>query len=237
MKNIQEKLERGINYFGSGSYNSDRFNDFFEEFKESFTYQLKMVNATKIEFSKGHFYISGFFLVGEQWYYFSIPDVRDAYASKMLVRTAKDNKDYTGGQNNYLYIQPAMYKQLKSKFGLEIKTTSNNKKSLNDKRAAIIQKFKDNGYVSARVDSANQACWIGFGIGEVYDKRVSVTQHKLGRCIVRVSCKTEDFNMTYDTTTKRLEARAVNLSEEQLLNSLTLPKTIEYRRNPFSGEG
>ena len=72
--------------------------------------ELKVINATDIVFSIGHYYISGFFTVGEQAYYFSISDVRYFPEEKMLVRTAKHYKDFTGGANNYIKIGVGMFK-------------------------------------------------------------------------------------------------------------------------------
>lgn len=53
----------------------------------------------------GHFYIYGFFEndLKNTWAYFDIPDVRffqDGWIHSVLIRTAKDNKDYVGGKNN-----------------------------------------------------------------------------------------------------------------------------------------
>ena len=56
--------------------------------------------------SRGHFEVSGF-IENEQTgrlAYFSCPDVRawpDEWYNNILVRTAKNEKDYTGGPNNY----------------------------------------------------------------------------------------------------------------------------------------
>ena len=58
-----------------------------------------------VEISIGHFYISGFVkrLSTEQFVYFSVEDLRDNDNGfdSVLYRTAKDNKDYSGGMNNF----------------------------------------------------------------------------------------------------------------------------------------
>jgi len=125
MKTIVQNLLGGINYFGSSSRNSDEFNKFFRLFKKEFTKELLNIAATSIEFSKGHFGLSGFFKVDEQFYYFSISDVRGGFGfnrnnePEMLVRTAKHNKDYSGGSNNYVVIKPEMHKEIARKFRLD----------------------------------------------------------------------------------------------------------------------
>ena len=54
-------------------------------------------------FSNGHFYFSGFIkTIHDQVFYISISDVRYFKEGKILIRTAKDFKDYTGGSNNYI---------------------------------------------------------------------------------------------------------------------------------------
>lgn len=124
MKNIIANLLGGINYFGSSSRNSPEFNKFFSAFKKVMKKELAGVEATDIEFSKGHFYLSGFFRIGEQLMYFSISDVRHGFGfnrngqPEMLVRTAQHNKDYTGGANNYVVIEDGMAENIKRKFSL-----------------------------------------------------------------------------------------------------------------------
>jgi len=124
MKSIIERLHAGINHFQSGGCNSNEFNKFFRDFKKVFTKELNNLNATEISFSKGHFYLSGFFKVNEQYYYFSLSDVRHDWIigrsgkPEMLIRTAKHLKDYTGGVNCYVAIEPEMYKEIKRTFRL-----------------------------------------------------------------------------------------------------------------------
>jgi hypothetical protein len=65
---------------------------------------LKEADFTDIKFSNGHYYFSGFATKNNKAIYFSIPDVRYGWSSdgmNLLIRTAKDYKDYTGGSNNY----------------------------------------------------------------------------------------------------------------------------------------
>jgi hypothetical protein len=119
MKNIIANLLGGINYFGSSSANSPEFNKFFNAFKKVMKKELATIGATDIEFSKGHFYLSGFFKAGEQFVYFSISDVRHGFGfnrnnePEMLVRTAQSNKDYTGGANNSVVMAESIKRKLR----------------------------------------------------------------------------------------------------------------------------
>lgn len=97
MKKSVQMLSRG---FESSSGMTDEFASFVSVFKKEFTKELEKVGATKIEIGKGHFYLSGFFTIGEQAWYFSTGDVRLGLPGfGMLYRTASDYKDYTGGSN------------------------------------------------------------------------------------------------------------------------------------------
>ena len=112
MKETIKLLEAG---FESSSSKTPEFKHFARVFKKEFTIELKSIGATDIIFSVGHFYISGFFTMNEQAYYFSIPDVRgldyclannpESCMCQLLYRTATDYKDYRGGQNRYAKIR------------------------------------------------------------------------------------------------------------------------------------
>lgn len=92
----------------SSSTSTPQWEMIFREFKKEFLRELKVVKAKKPVFNKGHFYISGFFTKDKQIYYFSISDVRYFGVSKLLIRTAKDYNDFTGGRNNEITIEKNM---------------------------------------------------------------------------------------------------------------------------------
>ena len=104
MKESIKLLENG---FESSSSKTPEFKYFARIFKKEFTSELKSIAATDIVFSIGHFYISGFFTIGTQAYYFSIPDVRGSNyrMPQLMYRTAESYKDYTGGVNRYTDIR------------------------------------------------------------------------------------------------------------------------------------
>ena len=92
------------NVFESSSGLTDEFSSFARDFKK----HLKSVAGSSfdlVEFSRGHFYMSGFFQSKKtkRFVYFSTSDVRyfkDSWFNSILVRTAKDEKDFSGGSNN-----------------------------------------------------------------------------------------------------------------------------------------
>ena len=79
---------------------------------------LKEADFTDIKFSNGHYYFSGFATKNNKVIYFSIPDVRYSWSSdglNLLIRTAKDYKDYTGGSNNYSFFDVKDIQELANK--------------------------------------------------------------------------------------------------------------------------
>lgn len=115
MQATNKLLNKG---FESSSGTTPEFALFFRVFKKDFTKELMSIGATNIVFNKGHFSITGFFTVDAQTMYFSMSDVREiSYArttnpftcfNKLMYRTAKDYKDFSGGQNLYVYIEEGM---------------------------------------------------------------------------------------------------------------------------------
>lgn len=98
-------IEKWIGYeFESSSGLTQEFADFTKDFKKAITSQLpegyKLVSS-----NRGHFYISGFVKSpANKYVYFSTSDVRhfkDEWYNNILIRTAKGDKDFTGGVNRY----------------------------------------------------------------------------------------------------------------------------------------
>ena len=99
---VKRHLFKGIE--DTGCYTSQDFKQFAREFKSMINEELKSVGGVEYKQSVGHYYISGFFKVDEQPYYISISDVRynNPYSINLLIRTAKDYKDFHGGNNHYI---------------------------------------------------------------------------------------------------------------------------------------
>ena len=120
MKKSLNMLKAG---FESSCSLTPEFAQFFRTFKSEFTKELQSIGANNIVFSRGHFYLSGFFTVNNQNYYFSLSDVRgmdyglrnnpDSCMSQLLYRTAQHYKDYTGGVNQYVRIGQGMAQEMR----------------------------------------------------------------------------------------------------------------------------
>jgi hypothetical protein len=113
MKKVLTLLANG---FESGSYVDENFKTFVRVFRTEITKELKKLGATDIKITSGHFYVSGFFKVGSQWFYLALSDVRDAQyvlaqgrPYEMVYRTARDTYDFTGGSNRYVQIEDGMF--------------------------------------------------------------------------------------------------------------------------------
>ena len=86
----------------SGSDLGEDFKKFFNNEKRRLKNILKEKGCTNIKIGYGFYYFSGFFTSPSgQPYYFSCSDVRHFGYTKLLIRTAKDYKDYSGGYNQY----------------------------------------------------------------------------------------------------------------------------------------
>lgn len=93
--------------FESSSEKTPEFKAFTRVFKTEFQKVLSRLGCSQLKFSIGHFYVSGFFNSsnGTIWY-FSLSDVRSMNRmyqdqQKLLIRTARDRKDYVGGPNQW----------------------------------------------------------------------------------------------------------------------------------------
>ena len=80
---------------------------------------LKEADFTDIKFLNGYYYFSGFATKNNKAIYFSISDVRHfpptGGGADLLIRTAKDYKDYTGGSNNYSSLETEEIQELSNK--------------------------------------------------------------------------------------------------------------------------
>ncbi len=98
------------------------FKSFALKFKNALTKEIQSVGATLVTFSRNHFECSGFFkFPNGQHYYFRLGDVRmwnesDMIFGRMLMRSARSEKDYTGGKNNFLELKTGMLEGWFKKF-------------------------------------------------------------------------------------------------------------------------
>ena len=89
----------------SGSDLGQDFKDFFRKEKKRLTNIFKEKGCYNIEMNYGFYYFSGIFTSPTgQAYYFSCSDVRHFGYDKLLIRTAKNYQDFTGGSNQYCKV-------------------------------------------------------------------------------------------------------------------------------------
>ena len=111
MNRIVELIKRG---FESTSGKSPEYASFHIKLRNDMRKEVEGIGGVLLDCSRGHFYSSGFFMHKYQMYYFSISDVRWFTMDgeyKMLIRTAKGLKDFTGGVNTYQLIKDGMLQE------------------------------------------------------------------------------------------------------------------------------
>lgn len=88
-----------------GPCTSDDFKNFIRLYRNKLNRMCKDNNWQLVNFSTGHYYASWFVKNSEgKHIYMSFSDVRyfnKSWYNSILYRTAKDEKDYTGGSNWY----------------------------------------------------------------------------------------------------------------------------------------
>lgn len=94
-----------INFTYNKSGMSRVYCAFFKKEAKKIAKILEDKGCTDVQISSGFYYFSGFFTdaKGQIWY-LSCSDVRHFAYEKLLYRTAKNYKDYTGGLNRYVKI-------------------------------------------------------------------------------------------------------------------------------------
>ena len=85
------------------------FSNFSRNLKAELTAQIREKGCELVSYNKGYFYISGFVYncLTEKYMYFSVGDVRyeKNWKNRILVREAKNEKDYTGGVNQWTSLE------------------------------------------------------------------------------------------------------------------------------------
>lgn len=94
--------------FEQSSHNSPQFLAFAKLFKTELKKQLESIGAKIDKVTVGHFYISGFFTKGGKFYYLSWHNGD----KQLMYRTAKNNKDYSGGSNQWVRISEDLASQM-----------------------------------------------------------------------------------------------------------------------------
>lgn len=101
--------------FESSSSKTPQYLLFHKLFKREFTKELTKLGCKAISVHKpNHFDVSGFFTdPNDQVWYFSLSDLRWS-KDKLLIRTAKNYTDFTGGGNQYISFDNEFLHHLKT---------------------------------------------------------------------------------------------------------------------------
>ncbi|MBQ8749088.1 MAG: hypothetical protein IJZ29_01270 [Clostridia bacterium] len=104
------ELKKYLNYeFSTGCYTGDDYKEFERKYISYLKAMCKEYGWELVKANKNHYEFSAFFKDADDNYvYFSISDVRyfqNEWYNHILVRTAKHDKDYSGGQNNYTNLE------------------------------------------------------------------------------------------------------------------------------------
>lgn len=99
------ELKKYLDYeFSSGPYTGEDYKSFQRKYL-NYLKTLSKENGWELcNASKGHYWLSAFFKFNDKYVYCSISDVRffpNEWYNNILIRTAKNDKDYHGGCNNY----------------------------------------------------------------------------------------------------------------------------------------
>lgn len=105
---LKEGIEQWVDYrFESSCSTTEEFKAFARDFKKAIKGNLP-VGCVLADWNRGHFEVFGFISKNGKYVYFSISDVRywqNKWYENILIRTAKDIKDYTGGSNCYTSLK------------------------------------------------------------------------------------------------------------------------------------
>ncbi len=109
MANINE-LKKYVDYeFSSGCYTGEDYKTFERKYLNYIRSVCKKCGWELIDTTKGHYWCAGFIKnQANKYVYFMTSDVRgknNEWFYHLLIRRAKDNKDYRGEQNHYVALQ------------------------------------------------------------------------------------------------------------------------------------
>lgn len=102
---FREMLHRLHNEeFESSTCCTAQFAKFAAVFRQCMSRFFKTeLKANIVRFSRGHFEITGFMHRKSGWWYFNTGDLRSRFMHcDLLLRSAKHDKDYSGGHNQYV---------------------------------------------------------------------------------------------------------------------------------------
>lgn len=118
MANLKN-LEKYLNYeFSSGCYTGEDYKTFERKYINYLKDICKIEGWELVKVNKNHYEFSAFFKYENKYMYMSISDVRffkNEWYNHILFRTAKSEKDFTGGTNLYTTL-PLLRLAIKNMF-------------------------------------------------------------------------------------------------------------------------
>lgn len=94
--------------FSSGSSIGPDFKRFISLYRSWVKKEVKKIAADSVTIKSGHYDMHGFIGRRGRYVYWSTGDVRFSrgrWHTNILIRTAKDDKDFTGGRNTFATIK------------------------------------------------------------------------------------------------------------------------------------
>ena len=116
-KNLKTYLNKGIEDWGSVV--SDDYKSFQTKYRNYLKKVCKENGYELVSFNPSHYEFSCFIKGNDKFVYISISDVRyfkNQWYNHILIRSAKHEKDYTGGFNQYTSLQ-LLESKIKSMLG------------------------------------------------------------------------------------------------------------------------
>lgn len=109
MKKINKLISEYSNHtFSSGGTTGPDYKSFERKYRNILKEVAGNIGAELISFSKNHYSFSAFIKKEEKFVYISISDVRhfpNEWQNNILIRTATNEKDYSGGFNQYTTLE------------------------------------------------------------------------------------------------------------------------------------
>lgn len=102
LKEMKSYLHKEIEDYGGVT--SPDYKTFETKYKNYIKKVAKEVNGELVKFNPNHYEFSCFVKRNDKYVYISICDVRyfkNQWYNNILIRTAQNEKDYSGGRNNY----------------------------------------------------------------------------------------------------------------------------------------
>lgn len=107
-------MQKWVDYkFESSTVKTPEFKSFARAYKKALQDKLGD-NFEIMNWSVGHFHISAFIFnkINKKYVYLSCPDVRwseNEWRDNILIRTAQNETDYTGGVNHFTVLDELLY--------------------------------------------------------------------------------------------------------------------------------